>query len=107
MNTPPLASGPEGPSSLRPLLDTVLEALGEGRGRAGAHSRRAARGRSRIGCAMRWGTYSRTRAIRTPYDTWCAPWRKARRTRRTRSARPTSTARLSRWPQRQTWLSAF
>ncbi|MDH6551978.1 L-2,4-diaminobutyrate decarboxylase [Streptomyces sp. SAI-117] len=30
MNTPPLASGPEGPSSLRPLLDTVLEALGEG-----------------------------------------------------------------------------
>ncbi|MDT0480710.1 pyridoxal phosphate-dependent decarboxylase family protein [Streptomyces doebereineriae] len=30
MNTPPLASGPEGPPSLRPLLDTVLEALGEG-----------------------------------------------------------------------------
>ncbi|MEU9169474.1 aminotransferase class V-fold PLP-dependent enzyme [Streptomyces sp. NPDC048420] len=30
MHTPPLASGPEGPSSLRPLLDTVLEALGEG-----------------------------------------------------------------------------
>ncbi|MEU0941871.1 aminotransferase class V-fold PLP-dependent enzyme [Streptomyces canus] len=30
MNTPPLASGPEGPSSLRPLLDTVLAALGEG-----------------------------------------------------------------------------
>ncbi|MGC0341547.1 pyridoxal phosphate-dependent decarboxylase family protein [Streptomyces sp. SLBN-8D4] len=30
MSTPPLASGPEGPSSLRPLLDTVLAALGEG-----------------------------------------------------------------------------
>ncbi|MFG2725162.1 pyridoxal phosphate-dependent decarboxylase family protein [Streptomyces canus] len=30
MNMPPLASGPEGPSSLRPLLDTVLEELGEG-----------------------------------------------------------------------------
>ncbi|WP_406167187.1 aminotransferase class V-fold PLP-dependent enzyme [Streptomyces canus] len=30
MNTPPLASGSEGPPSLRPLLDTVLEALGEG-----------------------------------------------------------------------------
>ncbi|MFI6433830.1 pyridoxal phosphate-dependent decarboxylase family protein [Streptomyces sp. NPDC050759] len=30
MNTPPLASGPEGPDALRPLLDTVLEALGEG-----------------------------------------------------------------------------
>ncbi|MER7562639.1 pyridoxal phosphate-dependent decarboxylase family protein [Streptomyces sp. NPDC048523] len=30
MHTPPLASGPEGPTSLRPLLDTVLEALGEG-----------------------------------------------------------------------------
>ncbi|MFE1841574.1 pyridoxal phosphate-dependent decarboxylase family protein [Streptomyces sviceus] len=30
MDTPPLASGPEGPSSLRPLLDTVLEALEDG-----------------------------------------------------------------------------
>ncbi|WP_329262629.1 pyridoxal phosphate-dependent decarboxylase family protein [Streptomyces pseudovenezuelae] len=30
MNTPPLASGPEGPDELRPLLDTVLDALGEG-----------------------------------------------------------------------------
>ncbi|MET7691485.1 aminotransferase class V-fold PLP-dependent enzyme [Streptomyces sp. NPDC005483] len=30
MHTPPLASGPEGPTSLRPLLDTVLDALGEG-----------------------------------------------------------------------------
>ncbi|MET7731822.1 aminotransferase class V-fold PLP-dependent enzyme [Streptomyces sp. NPDC005402] len=30
MHTPPLASGPEGPASLRPLLDTVLDALGEG-----------------------------------------------------------------------------
>jgi len=30
MNTPPLASGPEGPDVLRPLLDTVLDALGEG-----------------------------------------------------------------------------
>ncbi|MGV9457302.1 pyridoxal phosphate-dependent decarboxylase family protein [Streptomyces sp. NPDC003635] len=28
--TPPLASGPEGPHALGPLLDTVLEALGEG-----------------------------------------------------------------------------
>ncbi|WP_369238105.1 aspartate aminotransferase family protein [Streptomyces sp. R21] len=27
---PPLASGPEGPDALRPLLDTVLDALGEG-----------------------------------------------------------------------------
>ncbi|MFH9007266.1 pyridoxal phosphate-dependent decarboxylase family protein [Streptomyces afghaniensis] len=30
MSTPPLASGPEGPRALRPLLDTVLEALDEG-----------------------------------------------------------------------------
>ncbi|CAM5636683.1 pyridoxal phosphate-dependent decarboxylase family protein [Streptomyces canus] len=30
MNTPPLASGPEGRDALRPLLDTVLDALGEG-----------------------------------------------------------------------------
>ena len=31
MRTPPsLASGPEGPHALRPLLDTVLDALGEG-----------------------------------------------------------------------------
>ncbi|WP_028803106.1 pyridoxal phosphate-dependent decarboxylase family protein [Streptomyces sp. 142MFCol3.1] len=30
MSTPPLASGPEGPGALRPLLDTVLDALGEG-----------------------------------------------------------------------------
>ncbi|MGX1473846.1 UNVERIFIED_CONTAM: L-2,4-diaminobutyrate decarboxylase [Streptomyces canus] len=30
MNTPSLASGPEGPDALRPLLDTVLKALGEG-----------------------------------------------------------------------------
>ncbi|MFI0513265.1 pyridoxal phosphate-dependent decarboxylase family protein [Streptomyces sp. WSLK1-5] len=30
MNTPPLASGPEGREALRPLLDTVLGALGEG-----------------------------------------------------------------------------
>ncbi|MFF7646562.1 aminotransferase class V-fold PLP-dependent enzyme [Streptomyces canus] len=30
MNTPPLASGPEGRTALRPLLDTVLDALGEG-----------------------------------------------------------------------------
>ncbi|MEU1474951.1 aminotransferase class V-fold PLP-dependent enzyme [Streptomyces sp. NPDC005760] len=30
MNTPPLASGPEGREALRPLLDTVLDALGEG-----------------------------------------------------------------------------
>ncbi|MEU6251699.1 aminotransferase class V-fold PLP-dependent enzyme [Streptomyces sp. NPDC047043] len=27
---PPLASGPEGPNALRPLLDTVLDALGDG-----------------------------------------------------------------------------
>ncbi|MFD8000730.1 pyridoxal phosphate-dependent decarboxylase family protein [Streptomyces mirabilis] len=31
MSTPPLASGPEGPGALRPLLDTVLDALREGR----------------------------------------------------------------------------
>ncbi|MFD9005977.1 pyridoxal phosphate-dependent decarboxylase family protein [Streptomyces sp. NPDC059582] len=31
MSTPPLASGPEGSSALRPLLDTVLEALRDGR----------------------------------------------------------------------------
>ncbi|MFI0963416.1 pyridoxal phosphate-dependent decarboxylase family protein [Streptomyces sp. NPDC021080] len=30
MSTPPLASGPEGPDALRPLLDTVLRALVEG-----------------------------------------------------------------------------
>ncbi|MGW2780840.1 pyridoxal phosphate-dependent decarboxylase family protein [Streptomyces populi] len=30
MSTPPLASGPEGPDALRPLLDTVLGALAEG-----------------------------------------------------------------------------
>ncbi|MEU3843624.1 aminotransferase class V-fold PLP-dependent enzyme [Streptomyces sp. NPDC028635] len=30
MSTPPLASGPDGPEALRPLLDTVLDALGEG-----------------------------------------------------------------------------
>ncbi|MEU5318032.1 aminotransferase class V-fold PLP-dependent enzyme [Streptomyces sp. NPDC021056] len=30
MRTPPLASGPEGPRALRPLLDTVLEALRDG-----------------------------------------------------------------------------
>lgn len=30
MSTPPLASGPEGPHALRPLLDTVLDALREG-----------------------------------------------------------------------------
>ncbi|MCT9082353.1 pyridoxal phosphate-dependent decarboxylase family protein [Streptomyces fulvoviolaceus] len=30
MSTPPLASGPEGPAALRPLLDTVLDALREG-----------------------------------------------------------------------------
>lgn len=31
MSNAPLASGPEGPGALRPLLDTVLDALGEGR----------------------------------------------------------------------------
>ncbi|MDX3543616.1 pyridoxal phosphate-dependent decarboxylase family protein [Streptomyces europaeiscabiei] len=30
MTTPPLASGPRGPGALRPLLDTVLDALREG-----------------------------------------------------------------------------
>ncbi|MFF5978359.1 pyridoxal phosphate-dependent decarboxylase family protein [Streptomyces olindensis] len=30
MSTPPLASGPEGPHALRPLLDTVLDALDAG-----------------------------------------------------------------------------
>ncbi|MFF7880380.1 pyridoxal phosphate-dependent decarboxylase family protein [Streptomyces sp. NPDC020794] len=30
MSTPPLASGPDGPGALRPLLDTVLDALREG-----------------------------------------------------------------------------
>lgn len=30
MSTPPLASGPEAPGALRPLLDTVLDALQEG-----------------------------------------------------------------------------
>ncbi|MFL6000894.1 MAG: pyridoxal phosphate-dependent decarboxylase family protein [Streptomyces sp.] len=55
MNTPPLASGPEGPTSLRPLLDTVLEALGEGaRARggplpAGGPSQVAARVRAALG----------------------------------------------------------
>ncbi|MEU1403612.1 pyridoxal-dependent decarboxylase [Streptomyces sp. NPDC005728] len=33
MSTPPLASGPDGPGALRPLLDTVLDALASG-GRA-------------------------------------------------------------------------
>ncbi|MDF3301940.1 pyridoxal phosphate-dependent decarboxylase family protein [Streptomyces tropicalis] len=31
MSTPPLASGPQGPAALRPLLDTVLDALDGGR----------------------------------------------------------------------------
>ncbi|MFJ4683413.1 pyridoxal phosphate-dependent decarboxylase family protein [Streptomyces sp. NPDC088789] len=31
MSTPPLASGPEGPNALRPLLHTVLHALDDGR----------------------------------------------------------------------------
>ncbi|MFJ8196134.1 pyridoxal phosphate-dependent decarboxylase family protein [Streptomyces sp. NPDC096152] len=31
MSAPPLASGPEGPGALRPLLDTVLDALDSGR----------------------------------------------------------------------------
>ncbi|MYQ97368.1 aspartate aminotransferase family protein, partial [Streptomyces sp. SID6139] len=31
MPTQPLASGPHGPDALRPLLDTVLDALAEGR----------------------------------------------------------------------------
>ncbi|MFJ5259016.1 pyridoxal phosphate-dependent decarboxylase family protein [Streptomyces sp. NPDC088387] len=31
MSTPPLASGPQGPDALRPLLDTVLDALHTGR----------------------------------------------------------------------------
>ncbi|MET7380028.1 aminotransferase class V-fold PLP-dependent enzyme [Streptomyces sp. NPDC005526] len=31
MSAPPLASGPEGPAALRPLLDTVLDALDSGR----------------------------------------------------------------------------
>lgn len=30
MSTPPLASGPDGPGALRPLLDTVLDALHDG-----------------------------------------------------------------------------
>ncbi|MGW3664305.1 pyridoxal phosphate-dependent decarboxylase family protein [Streptomyces sp. NPDC005141] len=30
MSTPPLASGPQGPDALRPLLDTVLDALTQG-----------------------------------------------------------------------------
>jgi L-2,4-diaminobutyrate decarboxylase len=55
MHTPPLASGPQGPTSLRPLLDTVLEALGEGaRARggplpAGGPSQVAARVRAALG----------------------------------------------------------
>ncbi|MFI9343362.1 pyridoxal phosphate-dependent decarboxylase family protein [Streptomyces sp. NPDC052773] len=35
MSMPPLASGPEGPGALRPLLDTVLAALAEGGGARG------------------------------------------------------------------------
>ncbi|MEU2055655.1 pyridoxal phosphate-dependent decarboxylase family protein [Streptomyces bungoensis] len=36
MSTPPLASGPDGPAALRPLLDTVLDALTSGaRARSG------------------------------------------------------------------------
>ncbi|MFC8511910.1 pyridoxal phosphate-dependent decarboxylase family protein [Streptomyces sp. NPDC057257] len=35
MSTPSLASGPEGPDVLRPLLDTVLDALTEGAGARG------------------------------------------------------------------------
>ncbi|MGW0413755.1 aspartate aminotransferase family protein, partial [Streptomyces collinus] len=30
MSMPPLASGPDGPEALRPLLDTVLDALAAG-----------------------------------------------------------------------------
>ncbi|MEU0023998.1 aminotransferase class V-fold PLP-dependent enzyme [Streptomyces sp. NPDC006335] len=58
MHTPPLASGPEGPSSLRPLLDTVLEALEEGaRGRrgplpAGGPDAVAARMREALGAVL-------------------------------------------------------
>ncbi|ULR49944.1 pyridoxal phosphate-dependent decarboxylase family protein [Streptomyces deccanensis] len=35
MTAPPLASGPQGPGALRPLLDTVLDALREGAGTRG------------------------------------------------------------------------
>ncbi|MEE1765505.1 pyridoxal phosphate-dependent decarboxylase family protein [Streptomyces sp. SP18BB07] len=35
MTAPPLASGPQGPDALRPLLDTVLDALREGAGTRG------------------------------------------------------------------------
>ncbi|MFE1880801.1 aspartate aminotransferase family protein, partial [Streptomyces diastatochromogenes] len=30
MSLPPLASGPDGPGALRPLLDTVIDALASG-----------------------------------------------------------------------------
>lgn len=47
MNTPsPLASGPEGPDALRPLLDTVLTALDTGTRARGGPLRR---GRPRRG----------------------------------------------------------
>ncbi|MDX3482855.1 hypothetical protein PV704_38880, partial [Streptomyces scabiei] len=35
MTAAPLASGPQGPDALRPLLDTVLDALREGAGARG------------------------------------------------------------------------
>ncbi|MGW7046240.1 aspartate aminotransferase family protein, partial [Streptomyces avermitilis] len=58
MSSPPLASGPEGPHALRPLLETVLDALAEGgqaRGGplpAGGPEAVAARVRDTVGVAL-------------------------------------------------------
>ncbi len=50
MSSAPLASGPEGPDALRPLLDTVLDALDTGRRARGGPFPRAAPTRSPPAC---------------------------------------------------------
>ncbi|MET8028838.1 pyridoxal phosphate-dependent decarboxylase family protein [Streptomyces avermitilis] len=58
MSSPPLASGPQGPHALRPLLETVLDALAEGRHArggplpAGGPQAVAARVRATVGDAL-------------------------------------------------------
>ncbi|KKD03502.1 pyridoxal phosphate-dependent decarboxylase family protein [Streptomyces sp. WM6386] len=87
MSTPPLASGPEGPRALRPLLDTVLEALRDGtreRGGplpAGGPETVAARVRAAVGDvlpdegdpeALRHLVRALAEGSADPADPWCA-----------------------------------
>ncbi|MHA5053484.1 pyridoxal phosphate-dependent decarboxylase family protein [Streptomyces sp. SD15] len=87
MSTPPLASGPEGPDALRPLLETVLDALrdgGEARGGplpAGGPEEVARRVRDAVGDVLpQQGTHDALRTlVRTlaegaadPADPLCA-----------------------------------